>query len=71
MAAHVHGRAQHLPGLGVRAVAVRVRTPRSMWPTEKGKKEFVGFELPGRTLGVIGLGAIGVEVANSALSSSA
>src|SRR5262249_45047064 len=25
-----------------------------------------GFELPGRTLGVIGLGAIGVEVANSA-----
>jgi D-3-phosphoglycerate dehydrogenase len=34
---------------------------------EKGKKNFVGFELPGRTLGVIGLGAIGVEVANSAL----
>jgi D-3-phosphoglycerate dehydrogenase len=35
---------------------------------EKGKKNFVGFELPGRTLGVIGLGAIGVEVANVALS---
>ncbi len=34
---------------------------------EAGKKRFVGFELPGRTLGVIGLGAIGVEVANSAL----
>ena len=34
---------------------------------EKGKKNFVGFELPGRTLGVVGLGAIGVEVANSAL----
>jgi D-3-phosphoglycerate dehydrogenase len=34
--------------------------------TEKGKKNFVGFELPGRTLGVIGLGAIGVEVANAA-----
>jgi D-3-phosphoglycerate dehydrogenase len=34
--------------------------------TEKGKKNFVGFELPGRVLGVIGLGAIGVEVANSA-----
>jgi D-3-phosphoglycerate dehydrogenase len=33
---------------------------------EKGKKRFVGFELPGRTLGVVGLGAIGVEVANSA-----
>jgi D-3-phosphoglycerate dehydrogenase / 2-oxoglutarate reductase len=35
---------------------------------EKGKKKFVGFELPGRTLGVVGLGAIGVEVANSATS---
>jgi len=34
---------------------------------EAGKKRFVGSELPGRTLGVIGLGAIGVEVANSAL----
>jgi D-3-phosphoglycerate dehydrogenase len=34
---------------------------------EAGKKQFVGFELPGRTLGVIGLGAIGVEVANVAL----
>lgn len=34
---------------------------------ETGKKKFVGFELPGKTLGVIGLGAIGVEVANSAL----
>lgn len=34
---------------------------------EKGKKKFVGFELPGRTLGVVGLGAIGVQVANTAL----
>jgi D-3-phosphoglycerate dehydrogenase len=34
---------------------------------EAGKKQFVGSELPGRTLGVIGLGAIGVEVANAAL----
>lgn len=34
---------------------------------EQGKKKFVGFELPGRTLGVVGLGAIGVEVANAAL----
>ncbi len=33
---------------------------------EAGKKNFVGFELPGRTLGVIGLGAIGVKVANAA-----
>lgn len=34
---------------------------------EAGKKQFVGFELPGKTLGVLGLGAIGVEVANTAL----
>lgn len=33
---------------------------------EKGKKQFVGFELPNRTLAVIGLGAIGVKVANAA-----
>jgi D-3-phosphoglycerate dehydrogenase len=33
---------------------------------ESGKKNFVGFELPGRTMGVIGLGAIGVKVANAA-----
>ena len=35
---------------------------------EDGKKQFTGFELPSRTLGVIGLGAIGVEVANAALA---
>jgi D-3-phosphoglycerate dehydrogenase len=35
---------------------------------EAGKKQFVGFELPGKTLGVIGLGAIGVQVANGALA---
>jgi len=34
---------------------------------EAGKKNFGGFELPGRTLGVIGLGAIGILVANVAL----
>ncbi|MDP3859589.1 MAG: phosphoglycerate dehydrogenase [Stagnimonas sp.] len=34
---------------------------------EDGKKKFVGFELPGRTLGVIGLGAIGVKLANAAI----
>jgi D-3-phosphoglycerate dehydrogenase len=33
---------------------------------EAGKKRFAGFELPGRTLGVVGLGAIGVKVANAA-----
>ncbi len=34
---------------------------------EAGKKNYVGFELPGRTLGVVGLGAIGVQVTNAAL----
>ena len=33
---------------------------------EAGKKKYAGYELPGRTLGVIGLGAIGVKVANAA-----
>ncbi len=33
---------------------------------EAGKKNFVGFELPGRTLGVVGLGAIGVKICNAA-----
>lgn len=33
---------------------------------EAGKSKFAGFELPGRTLGVIGLGAIGALVANTA-----
>lgn len=33
---------------------------------EKGKKRFAGYELAGKTLGVLGLGAIGVLVANAA-----
>lgn len=35
---------------------------------EKGKNQFVGPEIEGKTLGVIGLGAIGVMVANAARS---
>lgn len=35
---------------------------------EKGKKQFVGPELRGKTLGVIGLGAIGARVANAAVA---
>ena len=35
---------------------------------EAGKKNFAGFELPGRTLAVIGLGAIGRNVANMGLA---
>ncbi len=33
---------------------------------EKGKSQFAGPEIAGKTLGVIGLGAIGVKVANAA-----
>src|SRR6185503_3686004 len=33
---------------------------------ENGKKQFVGTEISGRTLGVVGLGAIGGNVANAA-----
>lgn len=35
---------------------------------EKGKSQFAGQEIAGKTLGVIGLGAIGALVANSALA---
>tara|TARA_Y100000590_G_scaffold426374_1_gene535382 strand:- start:6 stop:1175 length:1170 start_codon:yes stop_codon:yes gene_type:complete len=35
---------------------------------EAGKKQFAGIELPGRALGVVGLGSIGVSVANTALA---
>jgi len=34
---------------------------------EACKRRFVGFELPGRTVGIMGLGAIGVKVANAAI----
>lgn len=36
---------------------------------EKGKSKFAGFELVGKTLGVIGLGKIGVLVANAGIAS--
>ena len=35
---------------------------------EKGKSQFVGPEIKGKTLGVIGLGAIGAMVANTAIN---
>ncbi|MBQ8687957.1 MAG: phosphoglycerate dehydrogenase [Ruminococcus sp.] len=35
---------------------------------EKGKSQFVGPEISGKTLGIIGLGAIGALVANAAIS---
>lgn len=36
--------------------------------TEKGKANFGGYEIFGKTLGVIGLGAIGIMVANSCIA---
>jgi len=35
--------------------------------TEAGKKQFAGMELPGRTLAVVGLGAIGSHIAEAAI----
>jgi D-3-phosphoglycerate dehydrogenase / 2-oxoglutarate reductase len=35
---------------------------------EQDKKQFAGFELLGKTLGLVGLGNIGVKVANAAIS---
>ena len=35
---------------------------------EAGKKQFIGPELSGKTLGVIGLGAIGLQVANAGVA---
>jgi D-3-phosphoglycerate dehydrogenase len=33
---------------------------------EEGKKNYAGSELPNKTLGIVGLGAIGVQIANAA-----
>ena len=41
--------------------------PEIATDTEKQKKQFAGTELEGKKLGIIGLGAIGVRVANSAV----
>ena len=51
---------------GTTCASSRATTTQLEEAVEQGKKKFVGYELPGRTLGVIGLGAIGVEVANAA-----
>ncbi|MBO5224009.1 MAG: phosphoglycerate dehydrogenase [Clostridia bacterium] len=43
-------------------------TPDISKQVEKGKKAFVGPEIAGKTLGIIGLGAIGALVANAAIA---
>ena len=49
---------------GIRWTLDNAEDPDLAKLVEKGKKQFVGPELKGKTLGVIGLGAIGVLVAN-------
>ena len=59
-------------------VAIRQMIPANIWAgnltgddiskqVEKGKKQFKGTEIKGKTLGVIGLGSIGHLVANAAI----
>ena len=49
-------------------VAAHKDTPDIAKEAEKGKKQFVGTEICGKKLGVVGLGAIGAEVANAAVA---
>ena len=54
-------------GAGIRWVDEQVKAGVEIDSVvEQGKKQFVGPEITGKTLGVIGLGAIGVQVANTA-----
>jgi D-3-phosphoglycerate dehydrogenase len=51
---------------GTTRATCKAPTPNCPNRSNPARKQFVGIELPGRTLGVIGLGAIGVKVANAA-----
>ena len=53
---------------GIAWVRENASDPDIAKTTEKAKKAFAGNELKGKTLGVIGLGAIGVLVANAAVA---
>ena len=63
---HVPRRAQHLPGVGVRARSAGRRRRSSTRRSRRARRNSSATSCPGRTLGVVGLGAIGVEVANAA-----
>jgi len=53
----------------VRSEDAKALAPEKFGPAmEKAKKAFVGREIAGKTLGVIGLGAIGVLIANAAIA---
>ena len=56
-----------VPALALRRRARRRRAPDLEARVEDGKKQFAGVELPHRTLGIIGLGAIGSLVADTAI----
>jgi len=51
---------RYVDGLDANAADLEARV-------EEGKKQFAGVELPGRTLGIVGLGAIGSLVADIAI----
>lgn len=60
-----------IPGIAfARETAAATETDKELdEKVEKGKSKFAGFELVGKTLGVIGLGKIGVLVANAGIAS--
>jgi len=45
-----------------------LRDAKTLTRSSYKKKNYAGSELPGKTLGIVGLGAIGVEIANTAQS---
>ena len=53
---------------GIEWIKANIKNPELAKDTEKSKKKFAGHEIYKHTLGVIGLGAIGVQVANAAIS---
>ena len=53
---------------GISWVRDNAANPEITKTADKAKKNFAGHEIKGKTLGVIGLGAIGVQVANAAVS---
>ncbi len=59
--------ARNIPQAWLFGNAIDAKSEQFNVEVENGKKAFKGFELPGKTLGVIGLGAIGASVANTAL----
>ena len=55
-----------VPALGYTA-GLQADAPDLEAKVEEGKKQFAGVELPNRTLGIIGLGAVGSLVADTAI----